>query len=87
MNHGDESEKLKDQIILLESKYNAQEKNMNETIERLVHKSMNEAYDKRMINEEQLRQQEKLLEQKIKLIENNAGEKYQKEKKEKKTMD
>ena len=64
----------------LEAKQDAQQKNMKDTVERMVKESISKVYDQQMISDEELAHAEKLRELKTNMLEKNAGEKYQKEK-------
>ena len=80
MNGTDESEQLKEQLATLESKYDSQQNNMRDTVEKMVKESIAKVYDQQMISEEKLQELEHQRELKTKMFEKNAGEKYLQEK-------
>ena len=85
VNHGDESEKLKDQIAILESRMKSEIKDAiveeRQAIMDMIHNKIAKDFDDKIKqNKVDLIVEEKKQKQAIEVIENKAGEKYLKEK-------
>jgi len=80
LNNGDDTEKLQNQITILESKYDKQQNDMTETVDKMVKESIAKVFDSQMISEEKVQDMDYQRGLKIKLLEKKLGDKYQKEK-------